>query len=132
MTSFGDCAEAGSEIVKAIMTAKTRTQCVIVAVPTHVDRRGQSVGHVVKGGHRGDVPDVAVVEAGAPETLAVLFLDFPRIGGELHREIQHRTLALAQPRGPVIHHHHLAEHGIAELAHRVAVRREAIEAVVLR
>ena len=38
-----------------------------------------AVGHVVEGGDRGDVPDVAVGEAGAAQALAVLLLDLPRL-----------------------------------------------------
>ncbi len=51
---------------------------------------------------------------------------------QLHREIEHGALALVEPRGAIVHHHHLAEHGIAELAHAVAVRGDAVEAAVLR
>ena len=41
-------------------------------------------------------------------------------------------MPLVQSRGAVIHHDHFAEHGVAELAHRIAVSSDAIEAAVLR
>src|SRR6202011_3445659 len=51
---------------------------VINAVGPHIDRRRDPVGHVVEGCNRGDVPDVAIGKACAPQPLAVLLLDFPR------------------------------------------------------
>src|SRR3979411_2102562 len=88
---------------------------VIDAVRPHVGRRGETVGHVVEGGDRGDVPDVAIGEARAPQLLAVLRLDLPGRSGELHREIEHRALAFGKPRGAIVLYHLLPEIGIAEL-----------------
>ena len=51
---------------------------------------------------------------------------------ELDREVEHRALALVEPGGAIVHHHHLAEHRAAELAYRVAVGGDAVEASVLR
>ena len=36
------------------------------------------------------------------QRLAVLFLHRPRLGGELYRKIQHRAMALGEPRGAVV------------------------------
>src|SRR5262249_2229228 len=84
------------------------------------------------GSDRGDVPDVTIVEAGAAQTLAILLLDLPRLARELHREVQHGALALVEPRCAIVHHHHLAQHGIAELTHGIAMGSDAVEASVLR
>src|SRR5215470_20295031 len=65
---------------------------VINAVRPHVGRRGEAVGHVVEGGDRGDVPDVAVGEAGAAQRLAVRLLDLPGPRRELDREVEHGAL----------------------------------------
>ena len=65
--------------------------------------------------------------------LAVLFLDQPRLGGELDGEIEHGAFALRQPRRAVIHRHQFAEHRIAgQLAHGGAVGDQTIIAAVLR
>ena len=62
-----------------------------------------------------------------------LLLDRPGLGGELHREVEHGALALAQPRGAVVHHHQFAQRRIArQRAHRGAMRHQAVVAAVLR
>src|SRR5215213_4464482 len=79
---------------------------VILGVRPHVGRRGQPVGHVVEGGDRGDVPDVAIFEADLAQPLPIAFLDQPWLRGKLYREIEHGALTLVQARGAIIHHHH--------------------------
>src|SRR5260370_3950839 len=105
---------------------------VIGAVRPHVGRRCKPIGHVVEGRDGSDVPDVAIGEARATQALAVFLFDFPRLGRELDREIEHGASALIETCGSIVHHHHLAQEWTAELAYCVAVRGNAIEAPVLR
>src|SRR5262245_38518840 len=100
---------------------------VILAVRPHVGRRGEPVGHVVEGGDRRDVPDVAIREANAAQPLAVGVLDGPGLGRELDGEIEHRALALVEPGGAVVHHDLLAQQRIArEITYRGTMRRDAV------
>ena len=105
----------------------------IHAVRPHVGGRGDAVAHVVEARDRGDVPDVALAEARLAQRLAICLLDRPGLGGELGREIEHGALALAQPRGAIVHHHQFAQRRIAgQRAHRGAMRHQAVVAAVHR
>src|SRR5437588_8676965 len=66
---------------------------VIGAIWPHVGGGGEPIGHVVERRDRGDVPDVAIGEAGAAQPLAVLLFDLPRLRRELDGEVKHRALA---------------------------------------
>src|SRR5262249_47602695 len=69
---------------------------VILSVGLHVGGGGQSIGHVIEGGHSCDVPNVAVLEAGAAQGFAVHLLDLIGGFGEPHREVEHRLLSWGQ------------------------------------
>ncbi len=116
------------------LTAKFLTRHgVIDAVRPHVGRGRNAVRHVEESGNRRDVPDVAFGKSGAPQPLAVAVFHRPWLACQLDRKVEHRALALRQPRGAIIHHHQFAERRIAGiLPHRGAVRDEAIIAAILR
>src|SRR5581483_654209 len=77
-----------------ILSRNSSRLAVIDAIRPHVGRRGHAVGHVEEAGDRGDVPNVAVAEPGPAQRLAIVAFDQPRLGGELHREVEHGALAL--------------------------------------
>src|SRR5262245_412933 len=105
---------------------------VVFAVRPHVDRGCDPVGHVEEPRDRGDVPDIAIGEADAPQPLAIFLLDGPRLDRELDRKIEHGALALVEASGAVVHHDLLAQDGIArKAAHRRAMGGDAVVAAVL-
>src|ERR1043166_2176331 len=123
-TIFGACADAWAanvaaaaaashEIERMVSSRSLSRLPMIDAVRPHVGRRGEAVGHVVEGGDRGDVPDVAVGEAGAAQRLGVRLLALPGPRRELDRECDHAARALGKAGGGIVNPHHLAEPGIA-------------------
>src|SRR3954454_14820207 len=100
----GVCACAMALKKKAAMRARTRIifpseaelarLAVIGRVRPHVGRAGDTGRHVEEAGERGNIPDVAVGEAGAAQRRAVASFHAPRCGREFYREIEHGALTL--------------------------------------
>ena len=105
----------------------------ILGIGAHFGRRRDPVRHVVEGGNRGDVPDIAVGKARISQLLAVGFDHFGRVFRQFDREFEHRLLAGGEVGGAPVLGDDLAEViAFRALADGGAMGGQAVVAVVHR
>ena len=62
---------------------------VIIVIGSHIGGAGHPVGHIKKGCHIGDVPDIAVIKAHVAQVLAIGLFNLGAVSGHLFSPFGH-------------------------------------------